>query len=285
MYVLSFRTDFEDYSELCFKLFGDRVKNWFTINEPTVLAVYGYEVGIAPPGKCSLKEGVCVIGSPENCLVPAGPCDFGGDSSTEPFIVAHNLILAHATAVKLYKEKYQVQQKGEIGIVLASKYFVPLSETQEDKAAAERLFDFNLGWFMEPFMYGDYPKSMKELVKKRLPTFSAQEKGLIKGSLDFVGINYYISTYARHKTPPPSEKLRYSLDISAEETCKLLLIPYCFPNVTKHFHPMEKSNQIDFLMLPHLGARNGGLTQIIKYVPILILIFFFACFDYCRYER
>ncbi|KAK9926682.1 hypothetical protein M0R45_023897 [Rubus argutus] len=170
----SFVTDFEDYSELCFKLFGDRVKNWFTINEPTVLAVYGYEVGIAPPGKCSLKEGVCVIGSPENCLVPAGPCDFGGDSSTEPYIVAHNLILAHATAVKLYKEKYQVQQKGEIGIVLASKYFVPLSESQEDKAAAERLFDFNLGWFMEPFI---------------------------------------------HKTPPPSEKLRYSLDISAEETC------------------------------------------------------------------
>ncbi|KAM5571714.1 beta-glucosidase 13-like [Rosa sericea] len=214
----SFVNDFKDYSEICFKSFGDRVKNWFTINEPTVSAVYGYELGIAPPGRCSLKEGICVFGSPENCLVPAGPCNFGGDSSTEPYIVAHNQILAHATAAKLYKEKYQAQQKGEIGIVLASKYYVPFSESHEDKVAAERLFDFNLGWFMEPFVYGDYPKSMKESVKERLPSFSAQEKSLIKGCLDFVGINYYTSTYARHKTPPPFEQLRYSLDVSAEET-------------------------------------------------------------------
>ncbi|XP_050378105.1 beta-glucosidase 13-like [Argentina anserina] len=214
----SFVNDFKDYSEICFKTFGDRVKNWFTINEPTVPAVYGYEFGIAPPGKCSLKDGVCVFGTPENCVVSAGPCNFGGNSSTEPYIVAHNQIIAHATVAKLYKEKYQARQKGEIGIVLASKYYVPLTDSQEDKVAAERLFDFNLGWFIEPFVYGDYPKSMKEFVKERLPSFSAQEKSLIKGSLDFVGINYYTSTYARHMTPPSSEEFRYSVDVSAEET-------------------------------------------------------------------
>ncbi|PRQ17029.1 putative beta-glucosidase [Rosa chinensis] len=211
----SFVNDFKDYSELCFKLFGDRVKNWFTINEPSIPAVYGYEVGIAPPGKCSLQDDICVFGSSEKCFVPVGPCKFGGNSSTDPYIAAHNQILAHATAAKLYKEKYQAQQNGEIGIVLVSRYYVPFSESQEDKAAAERLFEFNLGWFMDPFVYGDYPKSMKELVKERLPTFSPEEKILIKGSLDFVGINYYKSTYARHKAP--AKELRYTNDVSAEE--------------------------------------------------------------------
>ncbi|KAL6182585.1 hypothetical protein ACLB2K_044004 [Fragaria x ananassa] len=241
----SFVNDFKDYSEICFKSFGDRVKNWFTINEPTVSAVYGYELGIAPPGKCSLKEGVCVFGTPDNCLVPAGPCNFGGDSSTEPYIVAHNQILGHATVAKLYKEKYKAQQKGEIGIVLASKYYVPFSNSPEDKVAAERLFDFNLGWFMEPFVYGDYPKSMRELVKERLPSFSAQEQSLIKGCLDFVGINYYTSSYARHKTPPPLEQFRYSFDISAEET------------------GMKDG---DFLGMDHEGHWPEGLQKLMEYM-------------------
>lgn len=219
-HVSSCRDDFRDYSELCFKLFGDRVKNWFTINEPSVSAVYGYELGIAPPGKCSLQEGVCVFGTSDNCLVPAGPCNFGGNSSTDPYIAAQNQILAHATAAKLYKEKYQSTHKGEIGIVLVSRHYMPFTKKQEDIAAAKRRFDFTLGWFMDPFVYGDYPKSMKELVKERLPTFSPEEQSLIKGSLDFVGINYYSSTYARNKAP--SKELRYSYDVSADEIGKIL---------------------------------------------------------------
>ncbi|XP_070667921.1 beta-glucosidase 13-like [Malus domestica] len=212
-----FVKDFSDYAELCFKLFGDRVRHWFTINEPNVLAQYGYEIGIAPPGRCSLPQGRCGLGSPPRCMVPVGPCNFGGNSSTEPYIAAHHIILAHATAVKLYKERYQVEQNGEIGIVLATKYFKPYSNSQEDQAAAKRLFDFYLGWFMGPLVFGKYPQSMKELVKERLPTFSAEEKSLVKGNLGFVGINYYESVHAKYRPPPPAENLSYSFDSWAEE--------------------------------------------------------------------
>ncbi|KAM0982239.1 hypothetical protein ACFX2A_015484 [Malus domestica] len=212
-----FVKDFSDYAELCFKLFGDRVRHWFTINEPNVLAQYGYEIGIAPPGRCSLPQGRCGLGSPPRCMVPVGPCNFGGNSSTEPYIAAHHIILAHATAVKLYKERYQVEQNGEIGIVLATKYFKPYSNSQEDQAAAKRLFDFYLGWFMGPLVFGKYPQSMKELVKERLPTFSAEEKSLVKGNLGFVGLNYYESVHAKYRPPPPAENLSYSFDSWAEE--------------------------------------------------------------------
>ncbi|CAN6585533.1 unnamed protein product [Malus baccata var. baccata] len=212
-----FVKDFSDYAELCFKLFGDRVRHWFTINEPNVLAQYGYEIGIAPPGRCSLPQGRCGLGSPPRCMVPVGPCNFGGNSSTEPYIAAHHIILAHATAVKLYKERYQVEQNGEIGIVLATKYFKPYSSSQEDQAAAKRLFDFYLGWFMGPLVFGKYPQSMRELVKERLPTFSIEEKSLVKGNLGFVGINYYESVHAKYRPPPPAENLSYSFDSWAEE--------------------------------------------------------------------
>lgn len=91
----SYRHDFKDYSELCFRTFGDRVKNWVTINEPEIPAVFGHEIGLAAPGRCSL---------------PNLSCPLGGNSSTEPYIVAHILLLAHAEVVEIYRNKFQVKE-------------------------------------------------------------------------------------------------------------------------------------------------------------------------------
>ncbi|EOY22426.1 Beta-glucosidase 15 [Theobroma cacao] len=173
--------DFKKYAEICFKAFGDRVKNWITINEPLIIANFGYSTGVAPPGRCSDRK---------RC--PAG------NSATEPYIVAHNLLLAHATVARLYKDKYQAAQGGKIGLSLVGEYYEPYSSTLLDRAAAKRALDFVLGWFMEPLVRGRYPLSMRRLVKDRLPVFSAKEEKLVKGSFDFIGINYYTSRYAKH---------------------------------------------------------------------------------------
>nr|GLL36270.1 beta-glucosidase 1-like [Ipomoea trifida] len=45
--------DFADYAEFCFKTFGDRVKNWFSFNEPGVVAALGYDTGFFAPRRCS----------------------------------------------------------------------------------------------------------------------------------------------------------------------------------------------------------------------------------------
>ncbi|CAB4264738.1 unnamed protein product [Prunus armeniaca] len=47
------------------------------------------------------------------------------------------------------------------------------------------------------FSLADYPSSKKSKVGSRLPTFNKSEATLIKGSLDFVGINQYTTYYAR----------------------------------------------------------------------------------------
>lgn len=86
------RKDFADYAEFCFNLFGDRVKNWMTFNEPRVVAALGYDNGIFAPGRCSKAFGNCTQ----------------GNSATEPYIVSHHLILAHAAAVQRYRKYYQV---------------------------------------------------------------------------------------------------------------------------------------------------------------------------------
>nr|BAO04175.1 hypothetical protein [Delphinium grandiflorum] len=185
--------DFKDYCDICFKNFGDKVKHWITINEPWLVAVHGYSEGSTAPGRCSAQRG---------CKE--------GNSATEPYLVAHNMILAHAAATQLYRKKYKAKQGGEIGITLIGFWHLPYSNSVQDLAAVARIRDFDLGWFMEPLVYGDYPVSMKDLVKDRLPAFSIDEKEMVVQSFDFIGINYYTTRFAKGlplttKEPPSRE--------------------------------------------------------------------------------
>ncbi|KAJ4971084.1 hypothetical protein NE237_004183 [Protea cynaroides] len=174
--------DFQDYAELCYLEFGDRVKHWMTLNEPWTFSVVGYNLGVHAPGRCSKWVG--------NCR--------SGNSATEPYLVAHHQLLAHAAAVKLYKDKYQASQKGKIGIAVNSHWMVPFSEDVSNYVAAERALDFMYGWFMQPLTYGHYPESMQSLLGNRLPKFSKEQSEMVKGSFDFLGLNYYTGNYAAH---------------------------------------------------------------------------------------
>jgi beta-glucosidase/6-phospho-beta-glucosidase/beta-galactosidase len=44
---------FAEYADMCFSLFGDRVKTWITLNEPWCSAVMGYCTGDHAPGHSS----------------------------------------------------------------------------------------------------------------------------------------------------------------------------------------------------------------------------------------
>lgn len=70
------------------------MKYWTTFNEPSTYTLGGYVSGNFAPGRCSSWQNA-------SCT--------GGDSGVEPYIVAHNQLLAHAAAVKLYRDNYQVK--------------------------------------------------------------------------------------------------------------------------------------------------------------------------------
>lgn len=75
--------------------------------------------------------------------------------------------------------------------------------------------------FAEPLVFGDYPKSMKESVKERLPAFTEEEKTSLKGSFDFLGINYYLSGFAKNEpNPSPQAMLPHEIDAKASDQGK-----------------------------------------------------------------
>ncbi|XP_022899075.1 beta-glucosidase 11-like isoform X1 [Olea europaea var. sylvestris] len=174
--------DFVVYADTCFREFGDRVLYWTTINEANIFSVGGYDEGSSPPGHCSLPV-------QNNCSK--------GNSSIEPYIVGHNILLAHSAAVKLYKKKYKSTQNGFVGFNIYSFWFVPYTNSTEDVIATQRAKDFYIGWLVDPLIYGDYPESVKKNVGKRLPAFTKYESEQIKGSIDFIGVNHYTTLYIK----------------------------------------------------------------------------------------
>ncbi|KAI3890502.1 hypothetical protein MKX03_025044 [Papaver bracteatum] len=175
--------DFTAYADVCFREFGDRVSYWTTINEGNIMSIASYDSGIWPPQRCSHPGGVI------NCTA--------GNSSVEPYIAMHNILLTHASAAAIYREKYQGKQEGTIGMNVYCFWSTAFTNSSSDIIAAQRANDFYIGWVMNPLVYGDYPAIMREKAGSRLPFFTKQESDLVKKSWDFIGLNHYFTVYVK----------------------------------------------------------------------------------------
>ena len=166
-----------------------KCKNWITFNEPWCSSILGYSSGYFAPGHTSDRSKSAV-----------------GDSSREPWTAGHNLLVAHGRAVKAYREEFKPTQGGEIGITLNGDATYPWDpEDPADVEACDRKIEFAISWFADPIYFGEYPASMRKQLGDRLPTFTAEEVALVKGSNDFYGMNHYTANYIKHKKTPADE--------------------------------------------------------------------------------
>jgi len=156
-----------EYAKVCFKEFGDRVKNFITFNETVVFASLGYMAGAHPPG------------------IQNDPKKY--------FQVTHNVFYAHALAITEYKK---LKQFGEVGL---SHVFSPafgVDDSEENQFAAMHANQYNMNWFYDPILKGEYPEYVvKHLTEMNLlPDWTDQELAIIKEAAslnDFMGLNYY----------------------------------------------------------------------------------------------
>lgn len=173
---------FNDYAQFCFKEFGDRVEIWLTINEPHEEALDAYGLGVFAPGIKDMASG--------------------------PYQAGHNMLLAHAKAWHTYDKEYRQKQKGKVSIVVNAQWFEPKTDKEEDIKAADRGMQWFLGWMAHPvFVNGDYPEIMKERILEknkaqgltsRLPSFTSEQKRLLKGTADFLALNFYSVSFAEY---------------------------------------------------------------------------------------
>jgi|EP00927_Polykrikos_kofoidii_P028458 beta-glucosidase/6-phospho-beta-glucosidase/beta-galactosidase len=157
--------EFVMYADEVFSYFSDVVKHWATFNEPASFCNLGYSTGNFAPGHKSKKDHL---------------------------ICSHHVLQAHAKTVSLYRRHYQRKYHGKIGIVLDYKWAYPATDSEDDKRAASYDRDRVFGIWADPiFLTGDYPQSLKDFWGEHMPTFTAKEKRMLKGSADFYGVNSY----------------------------------------------------------------------------------------------
>ncbi len=199
---------FDRYAAICFEHFGDRVKHWATLNEPWVVAILGYGKGVFAPGRVS---------------------------DSEPYLVGHHLLLAHAHAVHTYRSQFQAEQQGIIGISNNCDWREPASSLPGDVEAAQRALEFFLGWFADPIYHGDYPPSMRARLGLRLPVFSDADRKLLLGSSDYFGLNHYTTLFAAEAKPGEDLSLAANGNggISADQDVRL------FPDPSWKFTTMD----------------------------------------------
>ena len=166
---------FVGFAEQCFALFGDRVKDWVTHNEPMVVVDGEYLFQFHYPKLVDGKKAVQV---------------------------AYNLNLASAKVMAKFREMGQPQAGGRIGTVLNLTPTYAASDAEADKEAARIAELWNNKMFLDPAIKGEFPVELLELLTKDgvLWQSTADELALIKeNTVDFIGVNFYHPN--RVKTP------------------------------------------------------------------------------------
>ena len=166
---------FVGFAEQCFALFGDRVKDWVTHNEPMVVVDGEYLFQFHYPKLVDGKKAVQV---------------------------AYNLNLASAKVMAKFREMGQPQAGGRIGTVLNLTPTYAASDAEADQEAARIAELWNNKMFLDPAIKGEFPVELLELLTKDgvLWHSTADELALIKeNTVDFIGVNFYHPN--RVKTP------------------------------------------------------------------------------------
>ncbi|MGI9182800.1 MAG: GH1 family beta-glucosidase [Longimicrobiaceae bacterium] len=163
---------FADYAEVVFRALGDRVRMWATLNEPWVVMHAGHVEGVHAPGHRNYFEAP---------------------------LVTHNLLRAHGSAVQAYR----AEGAGQIGIVVNLEPKYPASESAEDLAATRRADAYMNRHYLDPIFLGRYPEELREIFGEAWPELPEDDLRLIRQPLDFLGINYYKRSVARHDPDEP----------------------------------------------------------------------------------
>lgn len=155
---------YENYARTCFRLYGGRVKKWFTHNEPIVPVEGGYLYDFHYPNKVDFKEAVQV---------------------------GFHTMLSSARAIQAYRE---MEQDGKIGIILNLTPSYPRSSHPADVKAGEIADAFFNRSFLDPSVKGEFPKELVDILKREgfMPDYNAEDLDIIKkNTVDLLGVNYY----------------------------------------------------------------------------------------------
>jgi beta-glucosidase len=161
---------FAEYAHQVVKTMGDRVGAFMTVNEPNIVAICGFELGVQAPGVKDKATSLQVL---------------------------HHLLIAHGKAVQAARAAHS---KIQLGIAPSVSMEYPETEDARDKERAQKAWDESNGWHLEPCLLGKYPEALwADWEKEGLtPQVLPGDFKVIQQPLDFLAVNHYFSTVWGH---------------------------------------------------------------------------------------
>ena len=161
---------FATYTRVIAKAFGDRVKDYITLNEPQCFVGLGYYTGDHAPG---------IKNSPRETMLT----------------IVHNTLLAHGEAVRVLRETVPGVR---VGVAPCADPQIPASADPRDIEAARTAYFackpenyFSVSLYSDPMMLGTYPEELLVRDGHLLPRGFERDMATIHQPLDFYAQNIY----------------------------------------------------------------------------------------------
>ncbi len=161
---------FATYADIVTRELGDRVQNWFTLNEMPCFIGLGYGNGVHAPGRTEPKQSV-----------------------NQAY---HHALLAHGRAVEIVRANVP---NARVGLVHNPPTPMPVIETEEHIEAARQNYERVNGPLMQPVFRGSYPDWF--LDSNDAPHIDEGDMETIAQPTDFLGLNLYSGYFVRASSP------------------------------------------------------------------------------------
>ncbi|MEH0970719.1 GH1 family beta-glucosidase [Micromonospora sp. CPCC 205546] len=157
---------------------GDRVHWWITQNEPWIIALLGYQLGLHAPGVRDLRASVAA---------------------------GHHVLLGHGAGADVIHAR---APRARVGCALSLFPCDPASDDPADLAAAEGSDGYVNRWYLDPLLGDGYPADMWAHYERALgggldDIIRPGDTELIGGRSDFLGVNYYTRRVMAAARPGP----------------------------------------------------------------------------------
>ncbi len=172
---------FARYADTIVGAFGDRVKNWITLNEIFCFTTLGYGNGQKAPGA---REGDAVVNQ-----------------------AYHHALLCHGAGVRAVRE--HGGRGARVGLTDNSIVTVPVDARPENVAAAQRAFVAENTRVLEPLLRGRYAAAYLRAAGAAAPKVARGDLKLISTPTDFLGLNIYTGHFVRAGKGGRPEKVAF----------------------------------------------------------------------------
>jgi beta-glucosidase len=188
---------FAAYADTLVREYGDRVKNWITLNEIYCFTERGYGGSDKAPGT---NDGPTVVNQ-----------------------TYHHAILCHGHGVRAVRE--YGGRGARVGLTDNSVVTVPLMETEQDIAAARTAFIRKNARILGPIYWGKYSDEYLRSAGKTRPTWEKSDFDLIALPTDFLGLNIYTGEFIRAGRRNAPEEVPLPPSFPRADSPWLTLIP------------------------------------------------------------